>query len=66
VLGDHQDAAQAADLARELAADAEPTAAFALGVLYSTERGLVETSRREFAALWPRASRRKWRRWLQQ
>jgi hypothetical protein len=34
-------------------------------VLYSTERGLVETSRREFAALWPRASRRKWRRWLE-
>jgi CHAD domain-containing protein len=65
VLGEHQDAAQAADLARELAADAEPTAAFALGVLYSTERGLVDTSRREFAALWPQASRRKWRRWLQ-
>lgn len=65
VLGEHQDAAQAADLSGELAGEADPAAAFALGVLHSTEREFVGTSRREFAALWPKVSRRKWRRWLE-
>ena len=64
VLGDHQDAAQAADLAEELAQDGEPAAAFSFGVLYSTERAFVAATRLEFVALWPTVSRRKWRRWL--
>ncbi|PSK97562.1 CHAD domain-containing protein [Haloactinopolyspora alba] len=66
VLGEHQDAAQAAATARELAstAGASPDVAFALGVLASNERDHVDEARRRFAAVWPDARKPKWRRWL--
>jgi hypothetical protein len=33
-------------------------------VLFAAERERVTATRREFAKLWPKVSRRKWRRWL--
>ena len=37
-------------------------AGFTLGVLYAAERERVAATRRQFATLWPKVSRRKWRR----
>jgi len=66
VLGEHQDAAVAAEtlhgFARSGEVDAE--AAFSLGVLYSAERDLVRRARAGFADIWPGVARRRWRRWL--
>ncbi|WP_051425652.1 CYTH and CHAD domain-containing protein [Jiangella gansuensis] len=66
ILGEHQDAAQAAAAARELANSdqASSDAAFALGVLASLERSHVHAARERFAEVWPRVRRAKWRRWL--
>jgi CHAD domain-containing protein len=64
VLGEHQDAADAGAAIQELAANADPPASFTLGALYGAERHRVAATRRRFAKLWPKVSRRKWRRWL--
>jgi len=49
-----------------LAANADAPASFTLGVLYAAERERIAATRRQFEKLWPRVSRRKWRRWLAQ
>ncbi len=64
VLGEHQDAADAGRAIRALVANVDPHASFTLGVLFAAERERVIATRREFAKLWPKVSRRKWRRWL--
>jgi CHAD domain-containing protein len=64
VLGEHQDAADAGTAVRAMAANADASASFTLGVLFAAERERVKATRREFAKLWPKVSRRKWRRWL--
>jgi CHAD domain-containing protein len=64
ILGEHQDAADAGAAIRELATSADARASFTLGVLCAAERERVTVTRRRFATLWPKVSRRKWRRWL--
>jgi CHAD domain-containing protein len=64
ILGEHQDAADAGAAIRELATSADTPSSFTLGVLYAAERERVAATRRRFATLWPKVSRRKWRRWL--
>jgi inorganic triphosphatase YgiF len=66
LLGEHQDAAIAADTVRSLAAERRlgGAAGFVLGLLHERERAAVESSRREFLAVWPQVSDGKWRRWL--
>lgn len=56
VLGEHQDAAVAADAVRRLATDAPPATAFGLGLLASYERASAATAREEFAPVWQRVS----------
>jgi hypothetical protein len=65
VLGDHQDAAHAAAIAREFAASADAELAFALGVLCGAERAHVGSARSRFATLWPKVSKEKLRRWFE-
>jgi inorganic triphosphatase YgiF len=64
ILGEHQDAADAGVAIQDMAANADAPASFTLGVLYAAERDRVASTRREFATLWPKVSRRKWRRWF--
>ena len=65
VLGDHQDAAIAADLVLHLSTSAKGTRApFALGALYSQQRLRVAEARREFVEIWPRVSHSAWRTWM--
>jgi inorganic triphosphatase YgiF len=64
ILGEHQDAADAGAAIQAMAARADAPASFTLGVLFAVERERVRTTRSEFAKLWPKVSRRKWRRWL--
>jgi hypothetical protein len=42
----------------------DPSSGFVLGVLHAAERDTVRARRAEFAAVWPKVSRAKWRRWL--
>jgi CHAD domain-containing protein len=60
ILGEHQDAAIAAELAAELAGGmAQPDDAetiFALGVVHDVERDQVTRARREFADRWPQVA----------
>jgi inorganic triphosphatase YgiF len=65
VLGDHQDAAHAAAIAREFAASADAELAFALGVMCGAERAHVGSARSRFATLWPKVSKEKLRRWFE-
>lgn len=56
VLGEHQDAAQTAELAANLAAGLRPGTdgtVFSLGVVNGIERSRVTMARHEFARLWP-------------
>jgi len=53
VLGEHQDAAQAAELAANLAEQRTDDAVFSLGVVNGIERNRVSMARHEFARLWP-------------
>jgi CHAD domain-containing protein len=64
ILGEHQDAADAGAAIQAMAANADAAASFTLGALFAAERERVSATRREFATLWPKVSRRKWRRWL--
>jgi len=53
-LGEHQDAAQAAELTARLATEpAGDEAIIALGVVHGIERDRVSMARRDFAGLWP-------------
>ena len=66
LLGEHQDAVQAASRVQSLAVagDTDTETAFALGVLAARERTRAETARQEFAVIWPEVRRPRWRRWL--
>ncbi len=65
LLGEHQDAAIAADIVRGLVTKATgPRAAFALGALYDQQRRRVAEVRQEFVESWPRISHSEWRKWL--
>lgn len=64
LLGDHQDAAHAAAVAAEFAQRADPPLAFALGVMYGSERAHLASARSEFASLWPKAGKEKLRKWF--
>jgi CHAD domain-containing protein len=64
ILGEHQDAADAGTAIQAMAANADAPASFTLGVLFAAERERVSATRRDFAKLWPKVSRRKWRRWM--
>ncbi len=65
MLGQHQDAAIAAELARQLALTTRGARApFALGVLYAQQRAEVAALRHEFVEAWPRISAPEWRTWM--
>jgi CHAD domain-containing protein len=66
LLGEHQDAAIAADLLRQLAQSSRGARTpFALGVLYAQQRERVASTRREFVEAWPRISSAQWRTWME-
>jgi inorganic triphosphatase YgiF len=65
VLGEHQDAAIAASVLRDMAtAKGAGTVAFTLGLLYSRQTDAAESARVEFRQVWADASRSRHRRWL--
>ena len=66
LLGEHQDAALAADTVRSLASRKQlaGSTGFALGILHSLQREAVDASRDELVRIWPEVSRRHWRVWL--
>jgi CHAD domain-containing protein len=65
LLGEHQDAAIAAELVLRLSTTARGTRApFALGALYFQQRLRVAEARREFVETWPRVSHSAWRTWM--
>ncbi|HWH99895.1 MAG TPA: hypothetical protein VNT27_06165, partial [Propionibacteriaceae bacterium] len=61
---EYKGAADAGAAIRELATSADVPASFTVGVLYAAERERVAATRRRFATLRRKVSRRKWRRWL--
>ncbi|MGH8775000.1 MAG: CHAD domain-containing protein [Jiangellaceae bacterium] len=63
-LGEHQDAVDAGAAVSRLTEDADVATGFALGALYGIERQRVRDIRADFATLWPKVERRRWRRWL--
>jgi CHAD domain-containing protein len=65
-LGEHQDAAVAAERLQDLALSGRVGAetAFCLGVLHAAEREAVRQARTDFVDLWPDVSRKRWRKWL--
>ncbi len=65
LLGEHQDAAIAAELVQQLATKARGARGpFALGVLYAQQRSRVDATRHEFVEAWPRVSHPGWRDWM--
>ncbi len=65
LLGEHQDAAIAAELVRQLAEKSRGAhTPFALGVLYAQQRSRVADTRREFVDTWPRVAHPEWRAWM--
>jgi hypothetical protein len=66
VLGEHQDAAVAAEAVHELVGGGriEAQVAFTLGVLMGVERSHGQGTREEYAALWADVRRKKYRKWL--
>lgn len=66
VIGDHQDAAVAADRVLELPAERpdDLTLAVTCGRLAERERAAVTATRRDFLALWPKASGAKATAWM--
>lgn len=66
VLGEHQDAVQAAELAHRIAGTrgSDREVAFALGTVAAAERANATAARGAFASLWPEIRRGTWRRWL--
>lgn len=68
VLGEHQDAAVAADTVQSFVSGRRigATTGFALGLLHGMQRDAVDAAREQFTAIWPEVSRARWRRWLEQ
>jgi CHAD domain-containing protein len=67
VLGEHQDAAVAAEAVHDLMAGrVDGQVAFALGALQGVERAHGQDTRAEYKQLWADVSRKKYRRWLDQ
>ena len=66
LLGEHQDAAVAAETLRELAGrrGVGGTTGFALGLLHGLQRDEIRAARAELVKIWPDVSRSRWRRWL--
>jgi inorganic triphosphatase YgiF len=66
LLGEHQDAAVAADTVRSLVGEryVGGTAGFVFGLLHEHERAAIRSARLEFMQVWPQVSDGKWRRWL--
>lgn len=65
LLGEHQDAAIAAETVQSLVdRSTGPRAAFALGALYDQQRRRVQEVRHEFVEAWPRIAHSEWRKWL--
>jgi CHAD domain-containing protein len=66
VLGEHQDAVITRGVTRDLAVRAHLAQenAFAYGVLYEQEDAEAASLRREARRIWRKASRRRYRRWL--
>ena len=67
VLGEHQDAAIAIERVKDLANEPgiSAPAAFGLGALLSVEHDSAADTRTVFSTLWPKVSKRRWRRWLE-
>lgn len=65
-LGEHQDAAIAADAVLELgrAAGVSADVALTLGVLHGVQREAVRAARADFVAIWPEVSAKRLRGWL--
>jgi CHAD domain-containing protein len=66
MLGEHQDAAVAAQRLHEfaLAGRVGAESAFCLGVLHAAERDAVRKARADFLDIWPEVARTRWRTWL--
>jgi CHAD domain-containing protein len=66
LLGEHQDAAVAADTVRSFAAERRLGGAtgYVLGLLHGFERATIRSVRLKFVEVWPEVSDGKWRRWL--
>jgi CHAD domain-containing protein len=66
ILGEHQDAVQAADAVRSLAVElsTDPAVAFGLGTLAAAERRRVDDARARFVEAWPEVRRARWRKWF--
>jgi CHAD domain-containing protein len=65
-LGEHQDAAIAADAVVELGKtpDVTSSVALTLGVLHGVQREAVRAARADFVAIWPEVSAKRLRAWL--
>lgn len=65
-LGEHQDAAVAADAVVDLGRrpDTPALAALGLGILHGRQRDAVLAARAEFVRIWPEVAAKRWRRWL--
>ncbi|HTR69522.1 MAG TPA: CYTH and CHAD domain-containing protein [Mycobacteriales bacterium] len=65
VLGEHQDATVAAGVIFALAtARGSGSAGFTLGLMHARETAAAQDARAEFARVWAKASRSRYRRWL--
>jgi CHAD domain-containing protein len=65
LLGEHQDAAVAAEVLHRLAmAPRSGSFAFTVGLLYAHQEETLARSRAEFPALWAKANDSKYRKWL--
>ena len=65
-LGEHQDAAVAAEAVIEIASapGVGQAAALTLGVLHGVQREAVRAARADFVAAWPQVAHKRWRTWL--
>jgi len=66
LLGNHQDAAIAAEATRVLAAGADGNVGFVMGLLHDAQRAEIVATRREFLKVWPEVSHPQWRRWMRE
>lgn len=66
VLGDHQDAAVAQEVLRDLAArrGVRGSTGFALGVLHERQQDVLEETRAQFFGVWKSVRPKRHRRWL--
>lgn len=65
LLGEHQDAVVAAAMLRRAVDDQQlGRSAFTFGVLHAAEQHAAERARARFRVRWPKAARRRHRRWI--